>query len=276
LKNFNAIIIITVIIWSVLAGYFAFNDLNISETIVDQQTGWAIFLEQYGELPGAIVIVLGILIFSVQFDNSSAVRFAAVQFILVAAMSLILLYVSYILLNNFTSSSDAFFEYSLYLFAAFFIISFASSAFFRKIDLEFSSSLTTISKIILGMSLFGYLFSIQIIKIFWGRVRYRDLDLLHTSFTEWYIVNGINGHQSFPSGHASMGWMLLPLFLLVLNKSRFIKSFSILFIFILATAINLSRVVIGAHYASDVLFGSFFTIITFLILYKKYYLRNVK
>ena len=31
----------------------------------------------------------------------------------------------------------------------------------------------------------------------------------------------------------------------------------------------LSRVIIGAHYASDVLFGSFFMIFTFLFFYKR-------
>ena len=275
-KNFDSIIIITLIIWSILAGYLAFNDLSISKTFADQNTGWAIFLEQYGELPGAIIIIWGILIFSIQFDNSSAVRFAVVQFILISAMSLILLYMSYILLFNFTSSGDAFFDHSLLLFAVFLILSVTSTAYFRKINFRFSSSLTTLSKIILGMSLFGYLFSIQLIKFLWGRVRYRDLDLFHTNFTEWYIVNGINGHQSFPSGHAAMGWMLLPLFLLALKKNCFIKTFSIVLILIIATVIALSRVIIGAHYASDVLFGSFFMIITFLILYKKYYLRNEK
>ena len=92
------------------------------------------------------------------------------------------------------------------------------------------------------------------------------MDLLHSNFTEWFIANGINGHQSFPSGHAAMGWMLMPLFLLVLNKNKFIKSFTIGLIVIISTAITLSRVVIGAHYASDVLFGSFFMIITFVTL----------
>jgi membrane-associated phospholipid phosphatase len=265
-----------VLIWSILAGYFAFNDLIISETIADQHTGWAIFLEQYGELPGAIVIILGILIFSVQFNNQSAVIFAAVEFILITAMSLIILYISYIVLLNFTSSSHTFFQYSLLLFAAIMTLSFVSISFLRKINLNFSSSLITLSKIILGMSLFGYLFSIQIIKFLWGRVRYRDLDLLQTNFTDWFIANGINGHQSFPSGHAAMGWMLLPLFLLVLKKNNFIKSFSLVLISISATSIALSRVIIGAHYASDVLFGSFSVIITFLIFYRKYYLGNEK
>jgi membrane-associated phospholipid phosphatase len=275
-KKFDTLLIIALIIWSILAGYSAFNDLSISETFVDQNTGWAIFLEQYGELPGTIIIIWGILIFSVQFDSSSTFIFAVTQLILTSAMSLILLYMSYILLFNFTSSSDVFFEHSLLLFAVFLILNVTSIAYFRKINFRFSSILTILSRIIIGMSLLGYLFSIQFIKLLWGRVRYRDLDLFHTNFTEWYIINGINGHQSFPSGHAAMGWMLLPLFLLVLKKNCFIKTFSIVLILILAMAITLSRVIIGAHYASDVLFGSFFMIITFLILYKKYYLRDEK
>jgi membrane-associated phospholipid phosphatase len=276
LKKIDSIIIVLVLVWSVLAGYFALNDLNISETIVDQQTGWAEFLEQYGELPGAVVIIFGIVIFSIQLKKSSVVIFTAIQSILVIALSAILLYVSYLLIFNITSSSNAFFDCSAFLSIAFFASSTAAIVTFRKANLNFSFKLITISKIILGMSLFGYLLSIQIIKFFWGRVRYRDLDFLHSNFTEWFIANGINGHQSFPSGHAAMGWMLLPIFLLVLDKSGFIKSFIMILIFIIAATIALSRVVIGAHYASDVLFGSLFMIISFLILYRRYYLRDDK
>ncbi len=276
MKKIDAAIIVLVLIWSVLAGYFALNDLNISETIVNPRTGWAKLLEQYGELPGAVVVIFGILIFSIQFKKSSVILFIAIQSILVIALSVILLYLSYLLLFNITSSSNAFFDYAPFLIFAFFISSTAVIIFFRKLQLNFSSKLITVSKIILGMSLFGYLFSIQIIKFLWGRVRYRDLDLLQTNFTDWFIANGINGHQSFPSGHAAMGWMLLPLFLLVLKKNNFIKSFSLVLISISATSIALSRVIIGAHYASDVLFGSFSVIITFLIFYRKYYLGNEK
>ena len=100
MKKIDAAIIVLVLIWSVLAGYFALNDLNISETIVNPRTGWAKLLEQYGELPGAVVVIFGILIFSIQFKKSSVILFIAIQSILVIALSVILLYLQVVHLSE--------------------------------------------------------------------------------------------------------------------------------------------------------------------------------
>jgi len=125
------------------------------------------------------------------------------------------------------------------------------------------------AKVVVGVALFGYVILIQGIKYFWGRVRFRELDTAFSQFTPWYLPQGINGFDSFPSGHAAMGWMLLALLILLANKKQWIKYSAIVIIFLWGVTLALSRVVIGAHYASDVLFGSFFIIITFLIFYNR-------
>ena len=84
---------------------------------------------------------------------------------------------------------------------------------------------------------------------------------LYESFTSWIIPNGITGNQSFPSGHSAMGWMVLPLLLLITNKNKAVQTITAAILSGWALAVGLSRVVIGAHYASDVLFGAFFIII---------------
>jgi membrane-associated phospholipid phosphatase len=84
------------------------------------------------------------------------------------------------------------------------------------------------------------------------------------------LPQGITGSDSFPSGHAAMGWMLLALLILLVNKKQWIKSSALVIIFLWGIVLALSRIVIGAHYASDVLFGSFFIIITFLLFNKNY------
>ena len=65
-----------------------------------------------------------------------------------------------------------------------------------------------------------------------------------------------------------MGWMILPLLLLVVKKSKSIKISLLILIISWGLAVSLSRVVIGAHYASDALFGAFIIIIIFIILYE--------
>jgi membrane-associated phospholipid phosphatase len=134
----------------------------------------------------------------------------------------------------------------------------------RKIKI--SNSLKQFSKISVLLGVYGYLFLIQPIKILWGRVRFRDLDALYSNFTPWFFPNGINGNQSFPSGHAAMAWMILPLLLLVVNKN--IKISLLILIISWGLAVSLSRVVIGAHFATDALFGAFIIVIVFLLLIK--------
>ena len=121
------------------------------------------------------------------------------------------------------------------------------------------------------MALFGYVIFIQGVKYFWGRVRFRELDAAFSQFTPWYLPQGITGSDSFPSGHAAMGWMLLALLILLANKKQWMKYSAMVIIFLWGVTLALSRVVIGAHYASDVLFGSFFIIITFLVFSKIHY-----
>jgi len=125
------------------------------------------------------------------------------------------------------------------------------------------------AKVVVGMALFGYVIFIQGVKYFWGRVRFRELDATFSQFTPWYLPQGITGSDSFPSGHAAMGLMLLALLILLTNKKQWVKYSIITIIFLWGVMLALSRLVIGAHYASDVLFGSFFTIITFLYFSKK-------
>ena len=96
---------------------------------------------------------------------------------------------------------------------------------------------------------------VSLLKLGWGRVRFRDLSPLASEFTPWYSPQGWTGHSSFPSGHAVLGWLLLPTLLLWPRGSRgnrwaFASSFA------WGLFVALSRVVIGAHYASDVLFSS--------------------
>ena len=112
---------------------------------------------------------------------------------------------------------------------------------------------------------------IQIIKSLWGRVRFRDLAIGFSNFTPWYFPQGVTGGHSFPSGHTMFALMVLPVILLVLNTEKWKKVTVITAVVAWGILVPISRAVIGAHYASDVLFSGGFTTMLFLVLYKKYY-----
>jgi membrane-associated phospholipid phosphatase len=116
------------------------------------------------------------------------------------------------------------------------------------------------------MFFYGYILFVQPIKLFWGRIRFRDLADNYSDFTAWYVPNGITGNQSFPSGHAAMGFMLMALFVFIADKSFYKRIIVKGIIISWALTVCVSRVVIGAHFTSDVLFGSFIMITTYLFL----------
>ncbi len=270
MRNVQKIICMLIIVWSVLAGYFAFSDLQISNAIVNPNAGWAVFLERYGELPGLVIIILGIFLFSQKLSYNSKLKLIFVRAFLVLGETVTLTYFIFVVLQNVTGNQSFFFSFDKFIAALSLVVSILLVFPVKIWKLQISDLTHSFSKIVVGMAFFGYFICIQLVKIFWGRIRFRDLDSVHSNFTNWYIPNGITGHESFPSGHAAMVWMLLPLIILLPKKNKIAKNFTVGVITAWGIAVPLSRLVIGAHYASDVLFGSFIMIISFLVFAEKY------
>ena len=48
-------VILFLSLWVVLAGIFAFTDLSISNTLINQKSGWVHFFDAFGEHPAMII-----------------------------------------------------------------------------------------------------------------------------------------------------------------------------------------------------------------------------
>jgi membrane-associated phospholipid phosphatase len=116
--------------------------------------------------------------------------------------------------------------------------------------------------------------SVHGLKILSGRVRFHDLASDLSNYTPWYIFQGPNNiDSSFPSGHTAMAWMLLPLFI-PLWKGKMPRSSKIIWTGIIlgwGIFVAVSRVVNGAHYASDVLFSTGLAFLACCVIYRKLY-----
>jgi membrane-associated phospholipid phosphatase len=244
---------------AILTGIY---DLEISKFIVNQNSDWAKFLEKYGMIPGLFVIMSGVYIYYSHIKVRS-------DFWSYFQKSIFFLVNSGLTYYLFEILSDKIVSDKLIIFLA---ISFALNLIVflvvHKKNPVSSLSLIKYSKVVIGMALWGYVFGIQVVKYFWGRVRFRELDAAFSQFTPWYLPQGITGFDSFPSGHAAMGWILLSLLILLVNQKQWIRFSTFILIFMWAIILAYSRVVIGAHFASDVLFGSFFIIFAFIIVKK--------
>lgn len=100
--------------------------------------------------------------------------------------------------------------------------------------------------------------TINVIKQFWGRERYRHMVLNndYSGFSKWYIPQSIasgDEFKSFPSGHSANASIIMLLALYPYINEKKTK------VFILAasfkTMVQFSRIMQGAHFLSDVTMG---------------------
>lgn len=252
-------------VWIIAAFLLESSDLWISISLYFPDSGWASFLEKFGELPGLLIILIGIHIYIVTLRASSNIKSILFSGLLLTTGSLITIYIFWALAFGFSTSTFLFNENRNYFFLAAILSNILLSLLFRKRH-KFSKKAILFSRISFKMFFYGYILFVQPIKIFWGRIRFRDLAGNYSDFSAWYFPQGITGNQSFPSGHAAMGFMMIALFVFFADKAFYKRIIIKGLITSWALAVCASRVIIGAHFASDVLFGAFSMIISYLFI----------
>jgi membrane-associated phospholipid phosphatase len=247
--------------WVILAIVFAFYDLQISIFVVNEASLWGNFGADYGEYPGYAFIALGLSAYIGGYiKNIRAQKIPAYLAILYGG---IMLSISLLDLNL-----RKIIEYIMIIVSVIIFILVNWNT-----DL---SKYRKISGIISFLGIINPLLFTQLVKLFWGRVRFRDLLMGYSNFTPWFFPQGITGEFSFPSGHTAMGWMFLPL-LVAVQKREWkdpVKILTVILVLGWGIFVGLSRIVVGAHYASDVLFATGVAAVTTLLLYRRFFLKH--
>ncbi|MGX8834823.1 phosphatase PAP2 family protein [Amedibacillus sp. YH-ame6] len=103
------------------------------------------------------------------------------------------------------------------------------------------------------------------IKHFWGRIRYRDIEEL-SQFCVWYKPCGLIGNRSFPSGHITA--MTTILCVLQWKQHHFEKVSILRYVFVGAMILimGVSRMIMGAHFLSDLAAGFLITYTCYLVI----------
>ena len=104
---------------------------------------------------------------------------------------------------------------------------------------------------------------IWLFKLTWGRVRFRQGGSDPNVFTPWYLPQGFTGYYSFPSGHTANATVIMTLtfyFKFMSDKAKKWKPIIVTVLTVWLVAVALSRVLVGAHFLSDVLFGAAITL----------------
>jgi len=255
-ESFSAKLLIGVILtWIVLAIIFAFADLYISIAVVDQNSLLGIFGRDFGEAPGWGLIGISISILIGSFIKDIKKQKLSALIVISIGLILVLYYLSEGSMLNVTNYS------SMVIFTVIFPILTLNKDW---------SEYRIIAGIILTLAIINSLLFVQTVKILWGRVRFRDLLPDYSNFSPWFVPQGITGSKSFPSGHTAMGFMLLPLLILVKDRDLRDRTRISVTVAIIGWGIFVaySRILIGAHYASDVLFSAGMASVITILLYE--------
>lgn len=263
MKPINKLLILIIIVWVILAIIFGFYDLSISIAVVDENSAWGIFGADYGEAPGYGLI--GIAITTLIGSYNKDIKKQKIPAYVTISIGFLLFVLGFV----FDEQDLILDGGAIFICVIIFLI-----LMFNKDWQNFRN----ISAVITILAVLNPLIFVQLIKLFWGRIRFRDLSSGFIDFTPWFIPQGITGNQSFPSGHTSMSFMFVPLLILVKDRKWKDPVRIITTVLVLGWAIfvGLSRIVVGAHYASDVLFSGMMALVITILFYKRIYLKKLE
>jgi membrane-associated phospholipid phosphatase len=261
------LICLVLIAWLILAVVFAFYDLQISRYLANPHSRWGEFIKGYGDIPGYIIFLIAVYILGANRKPcSTKVKEYAMAGMVVVITGFVTYSIGGVILYKFFPKFLEKVGFSSLPLAIALVIPLQillkqqCSGWCRKKD--------RFARVTLYVGLLSLVLFVQGFKALWGRVRFVHLNPDYSNFTPWYLpYQGANPGDSFPSGHAALAWLLLPLLFLVLTSSRKVKFLTLTALVGWGILVSLGRVVMGEHYASDVLFSSGFTILCFLFWY---------
>lgn len=254
---------VIIALWGILAALFGIYDLEISHLFVNQTSIWGNIGVDYGELPGFCLIVISVsILLGSLFDNKHKQK---IPFYITFVISLGLL-IYFLVIQNYDTAK--------YLIVLGIGPIFFVPIFYQKDLKEFRK----ISWVILLLAIFNPLFFVQIMKLLTQRIRYTSLlNEGLENYSRWYASFGPSTeNNSFPSGHTAMGWMLLPLIIAVkqLKWRNPLRILVIIFVFFVGIFVGISRIKVGAHFASDVLFSTGAAFVYTVILHQWFHLTD--
>lgn len=280
-----------------------FLDLQISINLADLEFGqyysgnfFGRLFEVIGELP--VYLILGfsfiIILLNIRYDGNSLIKnLIKSLFLLFSIISFFLFYfkafwyiLKYVEKENYLFTSHLIIIFILLGFTS----SYFSLLFFHSLDKKIIRKLLIFAIFCILVIALSNLIS-QLLKPIFNRERFRAMKLLSdTSFsgyTPWYKINkvsfniakvGRDAFKSFPSGHTTASCSLVCLFFLFelfpsIKKTK-IKLLVYIPVILWIILVGFSRIVMGAHYLSDVCFGAFVTILCYFLIMHIYHKKN--
>ncbi len=242
---------------------FGFVDLAISMALYNPDSMYGLFFEAFGELPGVLIAIFSLSALIITRNKEKALS----NWSSIIGFGILLL-----LFSIMGAMMPAGYIKGLKPMIPVFTIGYVVLGLFLAYQVDKSHYEALRKAAIVGILSFVLaILTINLIKMGWGRLRFRSMIEPAQEYTRWFVRQGFtmdNERMSFPSGHSANSavimWIsLLPTFIPSLQKNK-----KILWIGagIWTVLVMVSRVIVGAHFASDVTMGAAISICSFLLL----------
>jgi membrane-associated phospholipid phosphatase len=257
LAKLNSFPVLATLLWLILLPFVTIFDLDTSVELYNPLSEFGVFIRYLGEVPGYLVVILALSLFIIYLLRNPF-KSAYITYVNLG----ILFFLNYGLMLTTATYLDKYFSaHNLFVFdrttvtVIFSVIYTYTIWRIYKSDFQLSKTHLYFAALTIIVVLLYPLIVVNVItKPIWGRIRFNDLSNLN-AFTAWYLPQGITGNRSFISGHVSMGVMVWALTILIRKYDQNIQKFIKLLLFLWALTVALGRIVIGAHYLSDVFFS---------------------
>ena len=285
-KRYLSILIPFIVIWLAALVFATVYDLDISLAIADRYSVFGRLFEIIGEPPAILFAAFNFAVLmahSLRFGDLTAKnKLTAVLFAVLCVGCVIYTAVkTYSYVTSWYNDLCVGFRLDLVFLLLMILAAIIISAVFIMLALTANDEkLKTLYPIAKSCALAAVLTFVIIwaLKFSFGRVRFRDLNGDLTLFTPWYLPNpfmeqikrifaGYSGNYSFPSGHTANATVVVAAihyFPMFRKHTLLLKIIVIAVLSVWIPTVAVSRVMVGAHYLSDVLFGM---AITLLIVY---------
>ncbi len=254
---------ILILVFAVLMTLFAFFDLDISLALVNTESAFGKFAQWASEIPIDFLMMMS---FAILFTGRSEKK--TFWSVLGAVICFIGTF-EYAFFIFFFSVKYYSTKLALILGASVGVLMGIGALFLAKQMIKTHKSELIKAALIIVLAVLMEEAFVNVLKIVWSRPRMRDLTEPYiSSFVRWYKPNSssLEG-DSFPSGHTAKaaGACFCMLLCSVYQKLKGKGVFFFLAGLIWTVIIGLGRIILAAHFASDVTAGAFFMLLAFCI-----------
>lgn len=262
------------IVFAILMLIFTFADLSVAMWIYNPDSMFGRFFQIVGTLPLNIVGIFSTIALVMTADHKMNVS-TIVSYVLGALLAFFFGFYGCLSFTNALPEGETLIMVATvaWVFVSIVLVGFVmkagNSTGLRKAAI--------IGVVACSVAVFGPM----LIKDVMSRPRFHTLDNPTEQFSYWFQKmphTDISSNSSFPSGHSSQSalslcCLLLPMFVKRLDNKRYYQIAGLCSA-VFTVCVMVSRMVLGAHYGTDVLVGAMLTITAILVTYTFLSSRN--